>query len=224
MDNRIITIEGNIGSGKSTLLAALKNYYKYNNDIVWLREPVDIWESIKDENGATMLQKFYGDQQKYSFPFQMLAFGSRLKLLKEAIKNNPNKVLITERSLYTDKFVFAKMLHDMKNIESVNYQIYCTWFDIFSEECPLHQCIYVKTEPTICHERIEKRSRTGEESIPLDYLVNCNTYHEAMMETITPMFENKEHDILTLDGNVNIYEEPSILEEWIKKIDALIYV
>jgi hypothetical protein len=45
-----------------------------------------------------------------------------------------------------------------------------------------------------------------------------------MIETITPMFENKEHDILTLDGNVNIYEEPAILEEWIKKIDALIYV
>ena len=45
----IVSIEGNIGSGKSTLLANLRNYYKNEANIVFLKEPVDEWEKIKDE-------------------------------------------------------------------------------------------------------------------------------------------------------------------------------
>ena len=41
--------------------------------------------NIKDENGVTILEKFYSDQNKYSFSFQMMAYISRLKLLKDTI-------------------------------------------------------------------------------------------------------------------------------------------
>ena len=33
-------------------------YYKDYNNIVFLKEPVDEWEKIKDENGVTILEKF----------------------------------------------------------------------------------------------------------------------------------------------------------------------
>jgi deoxyguanosine kinase len=137
----IISIEGNIGSGKTTLLSNLQAYYKNNSNVVFLKEPVDEWGKIKDENGETILKKFYADQKKYSFPFQMMAYVSRLKVLRDTlknIKNNPNNsnnsniIIITERSLYTDKMVFAKMLYDSKKIEYINYQIYLNWFDTFS--------------------------------------------------------------------------------------------
>ena len=65
----IISIEGNIGSGKSTLLANLREYFKDNDNVVFLKEPVDEWEKIKDKDGITILEKFYADQEKYSFPF-----------------------------------------------------------------------------------------------------------------------------------------------------------
>ena len=55
----IISIEGNIGSGKSTLVSELEKYFKDNNKIGFLQEPVDIWNTIKDENGTTILEKFY---------------------------------------------------------------------------------------------------------------------------------------------------------------------
>ena len=71
---QIITIEGNIGSGKSTLLAHLKEKYENNTNIIFLREPVDEWECIKDKEGVTMLEKFYSDQKTYSFSFQMMAY------------------------------------------------------------------------------------------------------------------------------------------------------
>ena len=126
MSAKVISIEGNIGSGKSTLLSHLKQSLSAENvpQIIFLQEPVDEWENIKDEQGNTMIQKFYGDQTKYSFSFQMMAYISRLALLKKSIEENPNAIVITERSLFTDKFVFAKMLYDSKKMESVEYQIY----------------------------------------------------------------------------------------------------
>jgi deoxyadenosine/deoxycytidine kinase len=219
----IVSIEGNIGSGKSTLLSSLREHYKDNSNVVFLKEPVDEWEKIKDENGETILKKFYADQEKYSFPFQMMAYVSRLKVLRDTLKtikndtDNKNIVIITERSLYTDKMVFAKMLYDSKKIEHVNYQIYLNWFDTFSDEFPVNKVVYVKTSPDKCYQRIVKRSRTGEENIPLEYLTSCSIYHDNMLDK-----QNQECvclDQLILDGNVDIYENKNQVNEWINEID-----
>ena len=102
--HRIVSIEGNIGSGKSTLLQHLKDSLKDREDIVFLKEPVDEWETIRDKEGKTMLQKFYADQDRYSFSFQMMAYISRLALLRDAIRENPNAILITERSLFVSSY------------------------------------------------------------------------------------------------------------------------
>ena len=96
---RIFSIEGNIGSGKSTLLENLKKELSNNKNIIFMKEPVDEWEEIKDASGNTMLQKFYEDQEKYSFPFQMMAYISRLNLLKTTVEKNPGAIIISERSL-----------------------------------------------------------------------------------------------------------------------------
>ena len=226
----VLSIDGNIGSGKSTLLAKLKEHYAGNKHILFLKEPVDDWEKITDENGVTMLQKFYENQEKYSFPFQMMAYVSRLKVLKEARKtiineylNNGNDtpfIIITERSLYTDKMVFAKMLYDSKKIEEVNYKIYLSWFDTFSEEFPVHKIVYVKARPENCHDRIVKRSRDGESNISLEYLKNCSKYHDDMLDTSSGDCVCK--DQLVLDGNIDIYENTSQIDLWIQQIDKFI--
>ena len=216
---KIITIEGNIGSGKSTLLENLKQYFSNNEQVIFMKEPVDEWEEIKDSNGNTMLQKFYENQEKYSFPFQMMAYISRLKLLKDTIEQNPNAIIISERSLYTDKYVFAKMLYESSKIEDVNYQIYCKWFDTFVKDYPITGIIYVKTDPKICHDRIAKRSRLGESSIPLDYLVSCDTYHDDMLDIEKQIMSKNQ---LVLDGNVDIFYSKDTLNEWIKSIKEFI--
>ena len=221
----IISIEGNIGSGKSTLLSNLREHFKDNVDIVFLKEPVDEWAKIKDKNGTTILEKFYADQEKYSFPFQMMAYVSRIKELRTTVKEqkkNSSKpfVIITERSLYTDKMVFAKMLYDSGKIEDVNYQIYLNWFDTFSDEFPVHKVVYVKTTPEKCHKRIVKRSREGEDNIPLSYLKSCSFYHDNMLDKnlTTCVCETQ----LILNGNVNIYENTKQLDMWIEEITKFI--
>ncbi len=237
---RIISIEGNIGSGKSTLLQKLKEKYANNSNVVFLKEPVDEWEKIKDTTGQTMLQKFYADQHKYSFAFQMMAYISRLKILRDTIQEihkkmqeklvhssnhenygniNNNYIIITERSLYTDKYVFAKMLYDQGKIENVCYQIYLNWFDEFAKEYPIKNLIYVNADPTTCHNRIHLRARHGEEIIPLNYLKECHQYHINFIEN-TP---DTTHDmVLKLDGNKNIYENPSILDKWLSEIEMYV--
>jgi deoxyadenosine/deoxycytidine kinase len=218
---KIISIDGNIGSGKSTLMGKLKSYFSNNKNVVFLKEPVDEWETITDENGSTILEKFYGDSSKYGFSFQIMAYISRLDVIRKEIKKNPNAIFISERSLFTDKLVFAKMLFDSGNIELVNYKIYLKWFDTFAEDFPVSKVIYVNTNPEICHQRIIKRSRTGESNIPLDYLQNCHKYHNNMLD------KNSEDcickDQLILNGNIDIYENKEQINEWIDQINMFIH-
>ena len=210
----IISIEGNIGSGKSTLVLELEKYFKDNNKIGFLQEPVDIWNTIKDENGTTILEKFYENNEKYAFQFQMMAYISRLSIMKNAIKQNKYKYIITERSLYTDSNIFAKMLYDDKKISEIEYSIYKMWFDEFINDIPLTKIIYVKADPQISLDRVITRNRLGE-NIPLSYLQRCHDYHENWLS-------QTDYDKLTLDGNNNIKTNPDIMIEWIKQIETFI--
>lgn len=222
----IVSIEGNIGSGKSTLLETLKTIFKDNAYIIFLREPVDEWEKIKDKDGNTMLQKFYANQREYSFAFQMMAYISRLTILRETVrdimkKNDNNKskyIIITERSLYTDKYVFAKMLFDQGKIEDVNFQIYLNWFDEFAKDFPVNDIIYVNTEPEKCYERIHKRARVGEEVIPLSYLKSCHTYHGAFLDETMGLKASQ----LVLNGNQDIFQNKEVIDDWIASIKVFL--
>jgi len=214
---KIVSIEGNIGSGKSTLLENLKNHYKDNPHVVFLKEPVDEWDKIRDKNGDTMLSKFYANQEKYSFSFQMMAYISRLKILRDTVKlyKDNDVTIITERSLFTDKYVFAKMLYEQGKIEDVCYQIYLNWFDEFAQDFPITHTVYVNAEPQICYERIHLRARIGEELIPISYLQDCHKYHEEFISNI-------KSDILILNGNSDIYKNENIVNEWLNDIDEFI--
>jgi deoxyguanosine kinase len=179
----IISIEGNIGSGKSTLLKRITDL-KY--DVVTLQEPVDMWNTIKDENGKTILELYYADQKKWAFAFQMMAFITRARLLREAVASNPGKVIITERSVFTDKNIFAMMLHDSGTLNEAEYAIYLRWFDELTEGLTIDHIIYVRTEPTECEWRVKCRNRSGED-IPIEYLESCHRYHENWLRP----FEDK---------------------------------
>jgi len=216
-----VSIEGNIGSGKSTLLRNLREKYSTNKKIVFVDEPVEDWESIQNEHGMPMLQLFYSDQKTHAFAFQMMAFISRLSKLKEAVEKNPDALIVTERSLYTDQMVFAQMLRDSKQILYEHHQIYLKWFDTFVVDFPVNKIIYVNTPPKICHERIAIRSRNGESVIPLEYLEKCHNYHNTMINPYSTKCVCK--DQLVLNGKINIYENKEALEEWLEQIDVFIH-
>ena len=141
----------------------------------------------------------------------MMAYISRLSLLRKTIRENPDCHIVTERSIFTDRNVFAKMLYDDDKIEEVEYQIYLKWFDEFAKETKIDGIIYVHTSPDVCYNRIKKRSRTGEESIPLEYLKKCHDYHDNWIL-------NNEENIQIIDGNVDTEESPDIIQKWMEDI------
>lgn len=212
----LATVQGNIGSGKSTLIHYLRSMYQSKDDVrvCFLQEPVDEWNTIKDSNGVTMLELFYGDQERYAFGFQMMAYISRLVILKRAIEEGYD-IIISERSLDTDRNIFAKMLHDDGKISDVEYQIYMKWFDEFKKDFPDELIVYVKTSPIVAHTRVGIRGRKGE-NIPLEYLQKCHDYHEQWIGGI-PL-----HRVCELDGNIDINDSPLVFHNWKRRIDEFL--
>lgn len=180
----IVSIEGNIGSGKTTGKEKLKKYIcsnKNKDSTIFVDEPTSEWESIKDENGVPILVNLYGDIKRYAFRFQMMAYITRLKKIKEALSNPNVKIVITERCLLTDAHVFAKMLYDSKHIEYDEYAIYTRWFDEFAREIEPSCIVYFKASTNVCMNRIKKRNRDGEQDMQYEYLDKCNTYHDSWL-------------------------------------------
>ena len=195
----IISVEGNIGSGKSTFLSYLKKYVTDHNttmNISFVQEPVDEWNEIKDSSGESILEKFYKNQKEYAFSFQIMAYITRLRKLLKNIENNPDAIVICERSLETDKYVFAKMLYDNKKIKEIDWNIYNYWFNTFLEKVQTNTIIYIQTSPENCHKRVALRNRKGESTISLDYLQMCHTYHEMWLQDSTIK-------VVTINGNVH---------------------
>lgn len=181
----IISVEGNIGSGKSTLIKILTEKYKNVPNVVFLLEPVSIWESIISDNGNNMIENLYNDTAKYAFSFQIMACSSRLKMIKLAIdkhqklNNDTSLTIIMERSLDADHNVFAKMLFDDKLIKTEDYHIYNMLCDLFIQEYGTQSIIWLDVSPEMCYNQIKKRNRDGEDGVTLEYLQKCDAYHKS---------------------------------------------
>ena len=216
----IFTIEGNIGSGKSTLCTHLRKHYAENVNIIFLDEPVSEWMALTDSKGANIIEKYYENQAHYAFPFQILAFTTRLSRIlvarKNAIESGRNTVIVTERCLHTDNFVFAQMLRDEGTMEEIQYRIYERLFSEFSEMSHPHCIIYLRADVNICSQRIISRGRPGENNISIAYLEKCHQYHEMYTKKCSVAYK------LTLDGNNDIHKDSSIIHSWTQQIHDIL--
>lgn len=183
-----IYIEGNIGCGKSTLVKLLASYFKNDTRFGFIQEPVHEWTRFKDNSGENILDKFYKDQTKWSFPFQMNAFISRIN----SIERDKSQIQIIERSVYTDRHCFAANCLESGVMSQIEYDIYCHWHDWLAQSFNVEPdgFIYLKANSNICEDRIKQRARTEEEHIPLEYLTNLHEKHENwMLITAKPVLE-----------------------------------
>ena len=189
----VISIEGNVGAGKSTLLKKLKEAHSEYN---YVPEPVDTWLEVKDENDDHILKLFYSDFKRWSYTFQNFAFITRNLIMDECVKNkNESNVFITERCVFTDKNVFAKMLFDDNLMTSLEYTIYNFWFDKYSKQNDVDAYIYVTTDVELSAERVKIRNREGE-NIEKAYLGRLDEYHHNWLnkETKPVLYYDTEKD------------------------------
>lgn len=232
----IVSIEGNIGSGKSSLLKKLQKYleeYKLNEKIkyVFVPEPVDIWEKMG------ILSKFYTDQKRWTFTFQIFVYITRITKIYDAVQKNikdlkedEKLVVVGERSILADKDIFMKTSVENKNADAkedevYNY-IYEKWNEIIeAKELMPQGLIFINTEPEICQTRIDQRKRKSEFDenkalIFLNYLKQLDQKHHLWIQEC----EKNHFPVLVLTNNIDenqekLYqEEIQTVMEFIKKL------
>ncbi len=211
----IISLDGNIGAGKSTLLAEIRNKL---HDVHIVDEPVGQWTSLKNAEGKNLLELFYEDKKRWAYTFQNCAILTRLKNIQDAVENLDStvkepQVIITERSVLTDKHVFAEMLYDAGDIDPLEWELYESWFNIFGKKYPVKGIIYISTSANTSKDRIQIRNRQGEDKIGMEYLDALDTQHKKWID-------NTNIPVLTLSTEVGVPVEKNIQEivEFIKKL------
>jgi deoxyadenosine/deoxycytidine kinase len=226
----IVSFDGNIGSGKSTTCYEYEQYIKngmnaddarifptitsFEDEVCFVDEPVALWNQICDKDGVNIITNLYKDIRANAFKFQMMAYISRLSLLRKAVKNPNIKLIITERSVETDRNVFAKMLYDVGDISHDEFQIYTLWFDEFLTDVPLAGIVYINASPAVCMERIGKRARAGE-TIHSDYIQRCHDYHETWIRA-------KTCPLLEFPADEDMNESPNLISMRMERITEFI--
>ena len=195
----VISIDGNIGSGKSTFIKLLQEHLD-QKEVEFAPEPVDVWTSVSEKDGKNLLQLFYENKERWSYTFQNFAYITRMMALEKA-KTSGKRLIISERSVLTDRNVFAKMLHESGAISDMEKQIYHYWYNYFDTN--ITHTIYLKTSVENCLKRIKTRAREEESSISEDYLQDLENNHDRWLL--------KDKNSTMLDGNSNFVDNPDEL-------------
>jgi deoxyadenosine/deoxycytidine kinase len=218
MSHIIISLDGNIGAGKSTLLAEIRNKL---HDVHIVDEPVGQWTALKNADGKNLLELFYEDKKRWAYTFQNCAILTRLKNIQDAVENLDStmkgpQVIITERSVLTDKHVFAEMLHDGGDIDPLEWELYESWFNIFGKKYPVRGIVYVSTSANTSKDRIQIRNRQGEDRIGIEYLDALDAQHKKWVE-------NTNIPVLTLSTEAGVPVEKNIeeIKSFIEKLKKM---
>lgn len=160
-----LIIEGNIGAGKSTFLKLVEKYL--DTSVVF--EPHTKWQDVGGEN---LLDKFYKDTSRWAYTFQTYAFVTRVLEQENNARSTSKEFQVLERSVYSDRYCFAKNCYEMGTITPLEWSLYKEWFSWLVEQYTTKPkgFIYLKTDPEICYSRLLKRSRSEEAGVPLEYL------------------------------------------------------
>lgn len=208
----LLCIEGIIGAGKTTLCIELEEkirsfHNSQNMEIKILKEPVDFWRELG------LLDRFYKDQKRWAFTFQLTALVTKCM---ELMNLDDNTIYIIERSPYTDMKCFAKLCHMSGNIDDMEMDIYKLYYQHFIKQleskCAI-QFIYLKTSSEICMDRIKKRNRIEEKDIPIEYLNSLELLHNEWLL----------NNSIILNGNTDISDKTNIVtvEDFIKYQNCL---
>lgn len=194
-----ICIDGVVGAGKSTLGEILSKEL----NIEFFKEPVL-------EN--PLLDKFYYDKKRYSFPLQVFFLNKRFKMIKEADELNG---CIMDRSIYGD-VIFAKMLMEDGDMTPEEFELYEELLHNMLEHVKRPRLmIYLENSVDRAIEKIQMRGRDYEQIVP-------KKYWESLNENYRGYFENYDiSDILVVNvDNMDIKNDPEDKQYFIDLVKA----
>uniref|UniRef100_A0A673KW05 deoxyguanosine kinase n=1 Tax=Sinocyclocheilus rhinocerous TaxID=307959 RepID=A0A673KW05_9TELE len=187
-----VSIEGNIAVGKSTFAKLLQNA---GQDWEVIAEPVSKWQNVDQtqtvdgaqQSSSNLLEMMYHDPKRWSYTFQTFSCMSRMRthlqpLAARLLQSTGTPVQVYERSVYSDRYIFALNMFELGCINSTEWAVYQDWHSFlveqFGHRIQLEGIIYLRASPQTCMERLGRRGRMEEQGIQLDYLEKLHTKHE----------------------------------------------
>ena len=203
LDKGPIAIAGNIGCGKTTLTKMLASRYNWTPRF----EPVD---------NNPYLEDYYQDMSRWSFHLQVYFLAKRFKEVVEISKSD--EVIIQDRTIFEDACIFAPNLHDMGLMSDRDYANYS---DLFSTMISLVRLpdlmIYIRSSVSNLVQQIQKRGRSYEQSMRMDYLKGLNDRYEEWVAGY------KGHLIIVDGDNWKFEQEPEDFQRITDQIDSRLF-
>lgn len=238
VDLKRISVEGNIAAGKSSFVHLLKQAC---DDWDVVPEPIARWCNVKTQedefeelttsqkSGGNLLQMMYEKPDRWSFTFQAYACLSRIRAQLNAfngkIKDAEKPVLFFERSVYSDRYIFASNSYEGDSMNETEWTVYQDWHEWmnnqFGSALELNGIIYLRASPEACKSRIYTRGRDEEQGIPIEYLEKLHYKHECWLNhrTLRTDFDYlQDIPILTLDVNDDFKGDKERSETLIEKV------
>lgn len=158
----VICIDGVVGAGKTTLGEILSK----DMDLLFFREPVD---------NNPLLDRFYYDQKRYSFPIQIYFLNKRFKMLKEASQLDG---CIMDRSIYGD-VIFARLLMEGELMSREEFNLYEELlFNMLEHIERPRLMVYLDITVDNAIARIAERGREYEKVVPRSYWEDLNQHYK----------------------------------------------
>lgn len=189
-------VEGNISVGKTTFLQRIANETLELRDLVEIvPEPINKWQDVGPDH-FNILDAFYAEPERYAYTFQNYVFVTRVMQERESA-GGIKPLRLMERSVFSDRMVFVRAVHEAKWMNEMEISIYDSWFD------PVVSClpglipdgfIYLRASPDTCHKRMMMRKRAEEGSVTLDYLQGLHEKHESWLFP----FQHGNHGVLSV--------------------------
>ncbi|KAL0851523.1 hypothetical protein ABMA28_007313 [Loxostege sticticalis] len=198
-----VFVEGNIGSGKTTFL----EHFRQFEDITLLTEPVEAWRNLQ---GWNLLDLMYKDPAKWAMTFQSYV---SLTMLDMHRRPTPTPVKLMERSLFSARYCFVENMMRSGTLHPAEFAVLDEWFRFIHRQIPIEAdlIVYLKTTPSIVHERIKKRARSEEQCVPLSYIEDLHRLHEDWL--INRTLGECPAPVLMLDADLDLSQ---ITEEYKK--------
>ncbi|KAF8376959.1 hypothetical protein HHK36_030330 [Tetracentron sinense] len=189
-------VEGNISVGKTTFLQRIANETLELRDLVEVvPEPISKWQDVGPDH-FNILDAFYAEPQRYAYTFQNYVFVTRFMQERESA-GGVKPLRLMERSVFSDRMVFVRSVHEANWMNEMEISIYDSWFD------PVVSClpglipdgfIYLRATPDTCHKRMKLRKRAEEGGVSLDYLRDLHEKHESWLFP----FQSGNHGVLSV--------------------------
>lgn len=164
----LISLVGNIGSGKTMLTKILSEYF----------DGVPFYEDLSNN---PFIHDFYENMNRWAFHLQIYFLNNRFAQYKDikAVLNDTNKICVQDRTIYEDKEIFTKNLHESYYMPERDFDLYEGVYNTMLQYVfHPHLLVYLKSNTDSLKKNIVKRGRKFEENIDKNYLENLNVRYD----------------------------------------------